>query len=105
MTRADEELLTALRRQARELGQHPAPPASAGELAAAEAALGFCLPALLQAVYSQVGNGGFGPGRGLLPIHGAGPEGSPGAVENYRRASLPLPTAGSWRFGDVRTRP
>ena len=37
-------------------------------VAAAEAALGLAFPPLLARVYTEVGNGGFGPGRGLVPL-------------------------------------
>jgi hypothetical protein len=43
----------------------PRPPVSAEVLAEAEARLGFPLPPLLRALYTQVGDGGYGPGRGL----------------------------------------
>ncbi|MEA2887316.1 MAG: hypothetical protein QOD11_1676 [Bradyrhizobium sp.] len=46
------------------------PPASATQVAAAEAALGFQLPALLREIYMTVANGGFGPGCGLLGLQG-----------------------------------
>jgi hypothetical protein len=42
-----------------------APPATAAEVEAAEAALGFAIPPLLQRLYTEVGNGGFGPNYGL----------------------------------------
>jgi hypothetical protein len=34
----------------------------------AEASLGQALPALLSELYLRVGNGGFGPGYGVLPL-------------------------------------
>ena len=34
----------------------------------AETVLGFALPPLLVRLYTEVGNGGFGPGYGLLPL-------------------------------------
>lgn len=40
------------------------------ELDATEAELGFALPALLRRLYSEVENGGFGPGAGLLGVKG-----------------------------------
>ncbi|AWM41146.1 hypothetical protein GobsT_02440 [Gemmata obscuriglobus] len=43
----------------------PRPPLTPEALAAAEGRLGFPLPPLLQALYTQVGDGGYGPGRGL----------------------------------------
>lgn len=54
------------------------PPVTERELVQAETLLGFRLPALLRRIYREVGNGGFGPGYGLLPLHkippGAGPD-------------------------------
>lgn len=43
-------------------------PAPEAALDAAEARLGFPLPAQLRRVYSEVANGGFGPGGGLLSV-------------------------------------
>jgi len=48
--------------------QRANPPVTAAELAHAEALLGFPLPPLLKHMYIEVGNGGFGPGYGLLPL-------------------------------------
>lgn len=44
------------------------PPISLAEVAAVEARLGFQLPPLLRRLYTEVGNGGFGPVFGLLPL-------------------------------------
>ena len=49
------------------------PRATAEMLAAAEQELGFRLPRLLRAVYRFVGNGGFGPGCGLVGVGGTEP--------------------------------
>lgn len=46
----------------------PRPPVSAEAMAETEARLGFSLPPLLHALYTQVGDGGYGPGRGLDPL-------------------------------------
>jgi hypothetical protein len=46
------------------------PVASEATLHSAAQALGFALPQLLQRIYLEVGNGGFGPGYGLLGIAG-----------------------------------
>ena len=46
----------------------PAPLLSLAELHAIEAHLGFALPDSLREVYLHVGNGGFGPGYGLLGV-------------------------------------
>jgi len=44
------------------------PPASQDDIAAVEAALGFPLPDDLKQLYTSVGNGGFGPSVGFLPL-------------------------------------
>lgn len=41
---------------------------SASAIASAEVAMGLKLPALLERVYENVGNGGFGPGGGLIGL-------------------------------------
>lgn len=46
------------------------PVASADDIAEAQRALGFELPTLLKELYLQVGNGGYGPGYGLVGIAG-----------------------------------
>lgn len=53
-----------------------APLASAAEVDAAEAALDFSLPPLLRRLYTEVGNGGWGPSYGLygVPTGGATPD-------------------------------
>src|SRR5206468_981225 len=48
----------------------PRPPVTPEALAAAEAKLGFPLPPLLRALYTQIGDGGYGPGRGLDHLDG-----------------------------------
>lgn len=52
------------------------PPATLADVAAAEAVLGFPLPPLLRRLYTEVGNGGWGPVYGLwgLPTSGAVPD-------------------------------
>jgi hypothetical protein len=47
--------------------QSPVPPEEVGM---AEAQLGFRLPELLRRLYTEVGNGGFGPVFGLIPLCG-----------------------------------
>src|ERR1700722_8059994 len=46
----------------------PRPPVDASALARAEDRLGFRLPPLVYALYSQVGNGGYGPGYGFIEL-------------------------------------
>lgn len=51
--------------------QRPLPErATPATIAAAEASLGFSLPALLRRVYLDVANGGFGPGFGIVGVRG-----------------------------------
>lgn len=44
-------------------------PVTIEELVQAETQLGFALPSFLRRIYLEVGNGGFGPGYGLLPLN------------------------------------
>jgi hypothetical protein len=46
----------------------PDPPLDLATVPALEARLGFALPPLLVDLYRKVGNGGFGPGYGLLSL-------------------------------------
>lgn len=43
-------------------------PASIEEVESAERKMGVTLPPLLKSIYTQVANGGFGPGYGLLGV-------------------------------------
>jgi hypothetical protein len=45
-------------------------PATAQQVETTEQILGFSLPPLLKALYTQIANGGFGPGTGLRGIAG-----------------------------------
>lgn len=49
-------------------------PVSDDELAAEEARLGFRLPLILKRLYTRIGNGGFGPGWGLLCLRQISPK-------------------------------
>ncbi|MGC9501451.1 SMI1/KNR4 family protein [Streptomyces sp. WG7] len=60
----------------------PEPLDGAG-LSRAEAALGFALPPLLAELYLRIGDGGFGPEYGLLPLLDSPPSGEPAAVPQY----------------------
>jgi hypothetical protein len=78
-----------------------AAPASMQELADAESSLGFTIPALLNAIYREVGNGGFGPGYGLLGLKGgATNEHGHDAVALFDLYSQPAPNDPSWRWPD-----
>jgi hypothetical protein len=48
----------------------PLTPASPEAVADAERALGHALPSLLRRLFLEVGNGGFGPGYGVLGVRG-----------------------------------
>ncbi|MGW7043178.1 SMI1/KNR4 family protein [Streptomyces avermitilis] len=58
-------------------------PVDTAALARAEAALGFPLPPLLAALYLRIGDGGFGPEYGLLPLLDSPPSGEPAVVPQY----------------------
>lgn len=58
-------------------------PVEADTLSRAEAALGFHLPPLLADLYLRIGDGGFGPEYGLLPLLDSPPSGEPAAVVQY----------------------
>jgi hypothetical protein len=55
------------------------PPATAAEVDAAQAALGFPIPPLLRRLYTEVGNGGFGPSYRLEGVPTIPP--TPGSVD------------------------
>lgn len=57
--------------------------ASQSNVAEAEALIGFRLPPLLRRLYLEVGNGGFGPGYGVLGLHG-------GHTDDTRRTAVDL---------------
>jgi hypothetical protein len=48
--------------------QRPFPPLSLAQVESAEARIGYRLPPLLRRSYLELGNGGFGPGFGLLTL-------------------------------------
>jgi hypothetical protein len=61
-------------------------PITVEELRESEDLLGFPLPGFVRRLYSQVGNGGFGPGYGgvLGLVYGATDESNINAIERYR---------------------
>lgn len=64
------------------------PPATETQLQRTEVLLGFSLPPLLRSLYSELANGGFGPGLGLR-----------GAREGYGTIGTPLANGYRW-LGD-----
>lgn len=72
--------------------------ASPKDVGAAEAALGFPLPALQLRLLTEVANGGFGPGRGFV---GVGPQGfsdqdMPGSIETLYAQERDIPEDAGW---------
>jgi hypothetical protein len=59
------------------------PPIAPTEVAEAEAMLGFRLPELLRLLYTEIGNGGFGPEFGLIPLSTASLGGDPPAQAEF----------------------
>lgn len=71
------------------------PPAAAEVIAAAEAKLGFALPPILKRVFTEIGNGGFGPGYGLYSLGTDLPDGLyPTALEELYAALREEPPEG-----------
>ena len=68
---AYEGLFAALTAKAREEGTEPGAVLTGEDVARAEAELGFRLHPMLAELYRTVGNGGFGPDYGLLPLEDA----------------------------------
>jgi hypothetical protein len=61
-------------------------------IVAAEAALGYALPPLLRRLYTTVGNGGFGPGYGLLGLDGGHTDDGQTALSLWQKSEI-LPRA------------
>jgi hypothetical protein len=68
------------------------------ELEEAERRLGFRLPAALSTVYQQVGNGGFGPGYGLIGIVGGMAGDGHDVTEDYELRRQPDPDDPGWTW-------
>ncbi|GGX73498.1 SMI1/KNR4 family protein [Streptomyces fructofermentans] len=82
-----EQLLTRVATEARNSRPWGWPslpdPVDGAALARAETALGFAVPPLLAALYLRIGDGGFGPEYGLLPLLDSAPSGEPAVVAQY----------------------
>ncbi|MFJ8012825.1 SMI1/KNR4 family protein [Streptomyces sp. NPDC096339] len=63
-----EQVADRVRNSAQGRGTPLPKPLADGEIARAEGILGFALPPLLAKLYTRVGDGGFGPEYGLLPL-------------------------------------
>ncbi len=73
------------------------PPASSGQVRSAEQLLGFDFPPLLKVLYTEVGNGGYGPGYGVFKLPTAEPE-IGDLVEQYWYMSGKDNPATDWRW-------
>ena len=92
--RAADEVGSVRDDKGRPVPRVAAPPATDQEIAAAEKRLAFSLPPLLRQVYSEVGNGGFGPGAGLFGLPASAQDEKDSAVGRYfelRRPPSKLP--------------
>ena len=102
----DDDLLALVRERASSprAGRHaPASPAfepaSAAAIEEAEKSLDFALPVLLKRVLLEVGNGGFGPGHGLLGVRGgATDEHGSSLVDLYDGLSATHPEDPGWSW-------
>ncbi len=80
-------------------GRRAFEPASAQAIAEAEQSLDFALPPVLKQVLLEVGNGGFGPGHGLLGVRGgATDEHGNSMLDLYDGLSAPNPDDPGWRW-------
>ncbi len=74
-------------------------PASAEAIEEAEKSLDFALPPLLKRVLLEIGNGGFGPGHGLLGVRGgATDEHGSSLVDLYDGLSAANPEDRGWSW-------
>lgn len=78
----------------------PYAPASEGLVKEAESKLGFQLPSLLKACYEQIGNGGFGPGYGLIGLQGGAASDFGLLTETHQQLKSDQESEGNeWQFG------
>jgi len=78
-----EQTMIAQLLKMRERVKHICPPASSADIQRAEAALGFKLPTLLEKLYGEVANGGFGPEHGVLGLDGGHASDGQSCVKTY----------------------
>src|SRR5262245_41446949 len=96
-----DELLLAVKTRAHDAARHTdhgsgqvkaiPRPVDMNTLERAEAALGRRLPCTLRSAYLTIGDGGFGPGYGLLPLFG-----KESVVDLYRGLSSSDPEEPAW---------
>jgi hypothetical protein len=75
------------------------PVASEEEIENAENELGFTIPPLLKIIYQKVGNGGFGPGYGILGLKGGKlTDEDKTIVEHYKLMCMPDNNDSFWSW-------
>src|SRR6187551_1828715 len=73
------------------------PPVDVNTLERAEVALGRRLPSMLRSVFLTIGDGGFGPGYGLLPLFPVGrSDDGESVTQLYRGLSSREPEDPGW---------
>jgi hypothetical protein len=88
------DLILAIQARA---GNSAPPPLSEAEIRDAEDKLGFRLPDLLRELYTEIGNGGFGPGQGLMRLKDLRP-GEQSAVDSYIANHQEYPDMPNWKW-------
>ncbi|MGE7386069.1 SMI1/KNR4 family protein [Streptomyces sp. NPDC004126] len=88
-----EQVADRVRASARERGKPLPAPLPADEAERAAQALGFALPPLLTALYTRIGDGGFGPEYGLLPLRQSIRKYEAGRASDWGRPEGVLPIA------------
>lgn len=95
---ADPRTRTDLAKDARRLSF---PPVSTTEIEQCERRLGFRIPPTLAEVYRRVGNGGFGPGTGVIGLPGGFTDVDGNSiVERYEIRRLPRSHDSTWAWPD-----
>ena len=75
------------------------PPATPEQLQRVEDRVGFPLPEALRTLYLEVGNGGFGPGYGILGVDDGATDDLGANVEQlYELLSAPDPEVPDWEW-------
>ena len=103
------ELIAAVRRRAADPATRTdqttasptriAPVATGLEITLVEAKLGLRIPHVLRSVYAEVGNGGFGPGYGLMGLPGGFTDDrGNSAVQLYELFQQPSPEDPTWQW-------
>jgi hypothetical protein len=77
------------------------PVADEATLQAAEQTLGFRFPTLLRRLYLEIGNGGFGPGYGLIGVPSGATDGGNSVVDLYQGYSKPDPNDIHWKWKEA----